>query len=177
MNSKQIYKILSEDKKLNNFLGVFPEDMIPLSALDYPCSMVINTKPHTHQGEHWVAIFKTEHNVGVYFDSYGFPPSGYENIPKVLDGCDEWIFNSVPLQSLLSTVCGQYCIFFLEHMARGFSLDKITYLLNDAGDKHANDANIFNYVLHKHSKNFHGLKKLDIIDLPFVFSQIASNTT
>lgn len=177
MDARQIHRILKKDKKLSdcNFLGVFAEDMITLSALDYPCCLVVNTKPHTHQGEHWIAIFKTEENIGVYFDSFGFPPNGYENISKVIDSCDEWIYNVVPLQSTYSTVCGQYCVFFLEHMARGFTLEKIAYLLNDTGDKHANDANIYNYVLHKHSKTIQDLDKVDIVDIPFAFSQIASS--
>ena len=176
MDNKQLYKILSRDKEIPkyNFLGVFAEDTITLEALECPCCMVINTKPHTHQGEHWIAIFKTDNNVGVYFDSYGYPPTGSKNIAKVLDSCDEWIYNDVGLQSPYSTVCGQYCIFFLTHMARGYSLDNITYLLNDSGDKYANDANIFNYILHKYSNILNDSNKLEIVDIPFAFSQIAT---
>lgn len=176
MDNRQLYKILSGDKEVSkfNFVGVFAEDTITLSALDFPCCMIINTKPHTHQGEHWIAVFKTEHNIGIYFDSYGYPPTGSTNIAKVLDSCDEWIHNDVGLQSPYSTVCGQYCVFFLTHMARGYSLEKIAYLLNDSGDKHANDANIFNYVLHKYSKTSNDLSELEIVDFPFVFSQIST---
>lgn len=123
MDSKQIYRILKADRAVEelNFLGVFPIDLIPMSAQKFPCCMVINTKPHDHPGEHWVAVVKTEDRKGIFFDSYGVPPYNLPEIGDVLNNCNEWTFNDIPLQSLYSTVCGQYVIFFLTHIAKGLS--------------------------------------------------------
>lgn len=175
MDSKTIYTVLQNDERVTrdlNFLGVFPLDMIPVTALlQYPCCLVVNTKPKDNPGEHWVCIVKTEENRGIYFDSFGYPPSNLPEIGLVLDSCDEWTYNESRLQSVISTVCGQYCIFFLTHFARGYSMDHITSLINDAGDQFANDALVFNYIRNKY--DIASLQKLPIIDFPFVFQQIS----
>ena len=125
---------------------MFSIDLIPLSALEYPCCLVVNTKPHNHPGEHWVAIYKSEENIGVYFDSYGYPPSNLTEIARVLDSCKDWTFSDVPLQTFYSSVCGQYCIFFITYIVRGFSVPRIAQLLNDCGDSYANDSVRLNYI-------------------------------
>ena len=178
MDARQIWSILSSDSSVQqtNFLGVFPLDHIPKEALNsFPCSFVVNTKPHTHPGEHWVAVIKTDENRGVFFDSYGNPPSYLEEVLDVLDHCDDWTYNPTALQSLYSSVCGQYSIFFLTHFARGFTLEHIVFLLNDMGDRCANDAFIYNYIKTKYQKYLHNTE-LYIIDLPLIFNQIASIT-
>mgnify|MGYP001800016803 FL=1 len=172
MNTKQIYQILKSDKILQqtNFLGVFPSDKIPeLAKTTYPCSAVVNTMPHTHSGLHWVAFFKTKYNYGIYFDSYGFPPYNLPAVGDVLDTCKDWSFNSHQLQTLFSTICGQYTIFFLTHICRGFSLDHIIQLLNDSGDTYANDAFIFSYINNKYRQ--HNVNELHISDPSLLYNQ------
>jgi hypothetical protein len=176
MNNKQIYSILKSDKHVqdSNFLGVFPIDLIPMSAMKYPCCLIVNTKPSNHPGEHWVAVFKTEDNVGVYFDSYGNPPYNLPEIGEVLESCDDWKFNSTTLQSPMSTTCGQYTVFVIAHLARGYELDYIVELLNDCGDTYANDAFIFNYIKQTYGDIDSQIHNLKVIDFPFIFDQIAS---
>lgn len=173
MNSSEIYSILKQDEftKNINFLGVFPSDLIPISALSYPCSLVVNTKPISSEGEHWIALVKSSKNVGYYFDSYGMSPANFPEVATVLDTTKEWQYNDVQLQSLLTTVCGQYCIFFLLHIARGLSPDQIISFLNDNGDTAANDAFIFMFFKQRYS----GFEDSQIIDFPFIKKQIASN--
>ena len=174
MDSKQIYTILKSDSKVEdlNFLGVFPTDLIPMSALKFPCCLVINTKPSSHKGEHWVAVVKTSERTGIYFDSFGVPPYNLPEIGDVLENCSEWRFNETNLQSPFSTVCGQYVIFFLTYIARGFTLDHIVNLLNN-NDLNTNDAIIFNYIKNKYN-SVTNLTGLEIVDFPFIFSQISS---
>lgn len=174
MNSREIYQILNNDQYVKdmNFLGVYPIDRIPVEALSYPCCAVVNTKPHNHNGEHWISFIKTKENNGLYFDSMGFNPSNLREIALVLDYTNEWQFNDVQLQSLFSTVCGQYCIFFLTHIARGFTMNHIIHLINDCGDTFANDAFVFNYINNKY-REFNG-DNLKIVDLPFIFDQSAN---
>lgn len=149
MDALQIDSILRRDPYVGklNYLGVFPSDEIPKEAIDgYPCCAVVNTKPHNHPGMHWVSFVKDEKNFGTYFSSYGDPPVNFEEMSIVLQSCDEWQFNDVQLQTFFSAVCGQYCVFFLTHFARGFSLDSVIELINDSGDTFSNDALIFSYI-------------------------------
>jgi len=175
MNTEEIYSILSSDDRVRriNFLGVFPINKIPKVALENnTCCAVVNTKPNTHEGEHWVCFAKKENGSSVYFDSFGYPPYNLPEIGDVLEQSNNWIFNDVQLQSPYSTVCGQYVIFFLTHYARGITPEHIIELLNDNGDTFANDAFIFNYIKNKyHSVDTSHLK---IVDLPYMFKQSAN---
>ena len=58
--------------------------------------------------------------------------------------CDEWDFNERKLQSDWSDVCGQYCVFYLSHRARGYSMNKIVQLFND--NTMLNDAKVSRFV-------------------------------
>ena len=58
--------------------------------------------------------------------------------------CGEWDFNDRKLQSDWSDVCGQYCIFFLSHRARGYSMNKIVQLFDD--NTMLNDAKVSHFV-------------------------------
>lgn len=170
MNSIQIDKILSSDQYLKglNYEGVYPRDKIPERTLStYPCCAVVNTKPHTHPGQHWVCFVKDCDNKGIYFDSYGYPPYNLEEVVQIMESCDSWEFNKVPLQTLYSTVCGQYCVFFLTHIAKGFTLEHIQTLLNDAGDTLANDAFVFSFITNKYHRELSNTDKLSIADTSF----------
>ncbi|KAF6025958.1 hypothetical protein EB796_015734 [Bugula neritina] len=94
-------------------------------------------------------------------------------VAAIFDSVDSWQFNSTQLQSICSTLCGQYCIFVLTHLARGFSLEHIIPLINYFCDTYANDAFIFNYINQKYYSNFLN-KELKIVDLPFIFEQASS---
>lgn len=180
MDSKQIHTILHSDSNVkdNNFLGVFPIDLIPMSAIKYPCSLVINTKPSSHTGEHWIGLYKDSKNSGVYFDSFGLPPYNLPEVGDVLEHCTEWTFNNKRLQSDFSSVCGEYVIFFITFMSRGHTLDHITYMLSNEDDLYANDALVFSYIKEKY-KHLQGVNtdSLQIIDFPFVFNQISSTVS
>ena len=175
MNTIQIYKTLMSEKAVQdmNFLGVFPKDKIPYKNLQFPSCAVVNTKPHTDKGEHWVCFVKNRDKTGIYFDSYGYPPYNLPEIGDALQDCVEWSFNDIALQTPFSTVCGEYCIFVLSHLAKGYTMEHIIYLLNDSGDTYSNDALIFNYIKQKYSDVIN-TKDLKIVDLPFIFQQTQS---
>ena len=177
MNAKEICEMLFSDPniKYTNFLRVYPIDRIPSTAYNkYPCSVIVNTKPHYDPGEHWVLIHKTETNKGIFFYSYGNPPYTLPEVGGVLEGCNERVYNNTQLQSPFSTVCGQYTMFVLSHLAKGFTLEHIIYLINDSGDTHANDSFIFNYTKNKYRDI--NTSHLKIIDLPFIFNRLMSDS-
>ena len=93
------------------YLGVFAIDQIPITLTHYPCAYVANTDPISKPGQHWTAFYHLSPTELEFFDSYGSPPHEYEfPVPPNLTSL---LYNSYPLQSPHSTVCGQYCIFYL----------------------------------------------------------------
>ena len=142
MNTAQITHALEEDPITNKkFCGVFPSDKLPQTIDKYPCGFVANTDPSTKPGIHWVPPRK-----GSWFDSYGKPAEFYgAAFTDFLEKqCDEWDFNDRKLQSDWSDICGQYCIFFLSHRARGYSMNKILQLFVD--NTMLNDAKVSHFV-------------------------------
>ena len=174
MNTSQIDKILESDSQIKkfNFLGALARDEIPKAAQYlFPCCAVVNTQIKEKPGSHWIAFMKTPDNHGIYFDSYGYPPYNLPEVAEVLSGCRDWEFNNTRLQTDFSSVCGQYTIFVLTHLARGFQLKHTVDMLDDCGDTYANDALVFSYVNNKYSKFLQSpLPK--ILDLPFVLQNI-----
>lgn len=169
MNALQIDTILRADKHLShaNYLGVFACDNIPKIAKSLiPCCAVVNTQPHDQPGMHWVCFIKSSDNHGIYFDSYGHPPYNLREVAEILETCKDWDFNNTRLQTDFSSVCGQYTIFVLTHLARGFRLKHIINLINDHGDTYANDALIFSYIKNKYYDLLQ-IPQIKIIDIPF----------
>ena len=87
----------------------------------YPCGVVANTDPSNKPGTHWVAFYFPSAEKGEFFDSYRHSPDYYNNSFKSFleTHSSEWSFNNRKLQTAWSDVCGQYCIFYLSHRARG----------------------------------------------------------
>ena len=81
---------------------------------------------------------------GYYYDSFGFAPKLDEF--DVMDSCDDWSFNPTPLQGFSTTTCGQNCLFFIYHFARGFKMQEIVELLDQDKDRIVNDAIVNAFV-------------------------------
>ena len=170
MNSKEIYNAALSDNFVKDygFLGVYALDKVPVRAItSYPYTVIINTDDSTQPGSHWVAIHKDIMQRGYYFDSFGFPPK-LDDLLATMDSCADWTYNSFRLQSYASTVCGQYCLFFVTHIARGYDMEHIVHVLNQDSDKMVNDAMVNQYIKDKFDFN-----SLPIIDYPFLLSQTA----
>ena len=129
MNSLQLETMARDGKYLSPyFLGVFPSDKLPKNV-PFPCALVANTMPSTHQGEHWIAIFFDQEGNAEYFCSYGVPPKA-EFKPLLSEGIN-WTRSNRQLQGDLSLVCGQYCLAFLHFRARGVSFPVFMSLFSD----------------------------------------------
>ena len=57
---------------------------------------------------------------------------------------DKWKYNKRKLQSIWSDVCGGYCILYLSHRARGYSMNKIVQLFDD--NTMLNDVKVSHFV-------------------------------
>ena len=117
MNTFQLDQVLTKDLfTKGNFAGVYACDQLSsIEISKYPKSFVVNTDPVELSGTPWIAIYFDEQIKGEFFDSYR----------KHLIHCNkhfldfmnrnavEWEHNKMQLQSAFSTVCGQYCIYFI----------------------------------------------------------------
>ena len=123
---------------------------------------VVNTAPHNHPGLHWIALFVKD-GVIEYFDSYGGdPPSTLRRWGKK----KQWMSNPIPLQSPLTSVCGQYCLYYLFHRARG--IDMTTLLMDFVADVDDNDKLVYDFV-----EDRCDLKHLTMVDTENVICQLA----
>ena len=94
-------------------------------------------------GEHWVAFYCDNDEVEC-FDSYGKNPTDYSDyIAKWVD--DEYqVIQIEDLQADDSTVCGQYCMFFILVRAYGFSYQDVLSALTS--DSRVNDRFICKFI-------------------------------
>lgn len=122
------------------FIGVFACDELPKNT-PKPALMVCNTDAGNLPGEHWISIFIDRDGRGEFFDSFGREPghpfSGYMD-----KHCYYWTYNDRQLQSVLSSFCGQYCVFYCYRRSRGMNMNAIVNLFS--GDTALND-----YLVHK----------------------------
>lgn len=167
MNGLEIQTILKSDKHTKSVVtGVYSADKLPKAIKNLPTAFVANTDPSHKPGQHWIAVYISEDGNGEYFDSYGQPPHGYPEFVSFLrKNCTTWIYNSKRLQDYFSTVCGQYCLFYLLHRCRGWSLDTITGLFSN--DRRDNDQQVNDFIREQFS---HDLK---VTDTDFVLHQIS----
>lgn len=168
MNSHTIARCLTQDRFTNNaFRGVFPCDLLFKFAKileNTDNSYVCNTADSFSSGDHWIAIHINREGIGEYFDSYGLHPTDiftqFLNFHSV-----KWTFNTTQLQSPFTTVCGQYCIYWLHEKGMGHASDIVMdnlKLLN--GDKH-----VLDFV----NKHYIGVAKKQLLDRVFLKEQIS----
>jgi len=127
MDTNEITFLLSRllSKTSVNFLGVFPSDKLPSYSITQsfaPCCYVANVDPTGKQGSHWVGFYHSCANRLDFFDSYGRDPKEFGfHFHKLIQVQS----NKSELQSLFSSFCGQYCIYFLFHRSLGLSMHNI----------------------------------------------------
>ncbi len=130
---------LEEIMKKDSVLITIPSRVIARDELphhiEYPSCYIINTKPRTHSGEHWLALYYDGNKNAFFFDSYGQPPSAYR-LEKFLEKTSKsWSCNRKRIQGY-SSFCGYYCVLFLLFKSRNetlkfFSYFNSNYFLND----------------------------------------------
>lgn len=142
MDTAQIYECLKYVAG-DTFVGVYPSDMLPTIS-EYPAALVCNTDPHNKPGQHWIAMYIDVDGYGEYFDSYGMPPLVPAFGTFLTHTTSTWIYNSRRLQSNYSTVCGQYCIYYLVYRTKGIPMN--TLIRNFTNDLYFNDETVNSFV-------------------------------
>lgn len=165
MNTHQIHHILSnEPTTRKSFRGVYASDRLPKNP-PKPAALVANLDPHNLGGSHWVAFYLPSKGPAEYYDSYGTLP-----IPPFEKLLGHNYRRSIrTLQSPFSTVCGQYCIFFILKRCNGQSMHDI---ISSFGEDVTENDFILNYYI----KNRFDID-LDVFDLPHMLQQISKSKT
>ena len=98
-------------------IGVFNKDQIPRHYKNgfYIINLQddFDSRGQDLPGSHWT-VFYVEGKEAVYFDSFGFaPPVEVQNFLKPFA---PYPYNQQVVQSMRSTVCGDYVMFFMMYM-------------------------------------------------------------
>jgi hypothetical protein len=91
--------------------------------------MVVNLDPAGEPGSHWVAIFAPSPERVLHFDSYAQEPKG--EILAYLRKFPAITVNDFVVQSVISSVCAHYCVYFLHECCRGVEYESILKSLAD----------------------------------------------
>ena len=98
---------------------------------------MVNTDPMELPGTNWIAIYFNEQMKGEFFDSYGKHPIHYNKYDFMNRNAAEW-------ESAFSSVCGQYCVYFLYHRCRKRLISSIVNSF--VNDKLRNDQLVYDFV-------------------------------
>ena len=163
MDSHQLRAVCRADSKMNCLcIGTYPCDKLPEKQNGF---ILCNQDKHTKPGSHWVCIFLLPNNRAEFFNSSGGAPTTQE-IFDYLDGWDV-LCSQKQVQSRIATTCGQHCIYFAFHRARGVPFQHI--IDSYSTDMDSNDQMVCEFV----SDNF------DISTVPldrdFLINQITKN--
>jgi hypothetical protein len=128
MNTSLINTCLSLDPVTKRqYIGCYPSNRIPYSTnIEYrsmPYCFVLNEDPAPKEGSHWVCLQVRSKDSVVYFDSYGRPP--IVTVQTYLDKFERVEASDQQLQSVVSTVCGQYCIYMVLKLCGGKPFSRI----------------------------------------------------
>lgn len=166
MDTLELVSCLQQTKFKNVFIippGVFASDQLPLIP-HKNCCFIMNLDPISQPGSHWSALFFQDGNCD-YFCSYALPPS--ERIRKFIrkNTGSAPRLNKTRLQDYFSTVCGEYCLYFLCNRAEGHSMREIVQSFTPVLSR--NDGIVQKFVL----KYFNKLNPT--IDMELITRQIA----
>jgi len=143
MFTKDIQYILDHGLWIKNLHAqVCAKDQLPKQKPDFVQAYIINTHSSNRPGEHWVAVTFNRNGDATYFDSYGLPPLDKEITNFITQNSPTWTYNKQVIQSLLGTVCGYYCIYVLNAVARGNNLQKWLQKTFRTTDHHNNDRKV-----------------------------------
>ena len=164
MDSLTLEELLRKDHKTKgNFRGVFSRNTLPRNrAVGF---YIVNEEPSTKKGSHWIAfqITSGKKEKNIYFDSYGRKPM-FKEFKSYLG--KNLQYNKKCLQHMMSTSCGQWCIYFIWRRSEGWNLKNITDPFN-VKKPLINDY-IMNFLVKKRFKT-----KQDVINRKFLAAQIS----
>ncbi len=168
MDTQQLKRVMLSDNALKlRYGGVLPADYLPETVPSRPISYIVNVDPSSKPGSHWTAFDFSADGSAYFFDSYGNAPEQYdEHFKHFLDNNScRWMYNRIHLQGPLSSVCGQYCLYFLLKRARNVPLNKIVSVFS--ANAQNNDQMVNDFIRSHFNVNSR------VYDSEFIVKQIA----
>ena len=162
MDSHTIEKLLLKDPCTRlSFRGVYSSDTLPLDARE---GLYIVNEAKSHEpGTHWISLHITpKRRKNVYFDSYGRKPT-LKEVENFLG--HKYVHNKKTLQHMLSTSCGQWCMYFVWRRSQNWKPSKITSPFNSKKPL-VNDY-VVNYLIEQKFKT-----DQEVLDRKFLTGQI-----
>lgn len=149
MNTSSLQCIVRCDPTLfNSVVGIFAADELPKRLQSFPVAFIVNTDKRVDPGRHWVVFYVSSRTKGEFFDSYGNSPSYYSNAFQLFFDRNglKMTYNQRRLQGYDSSVCGQYCVYYLMQRCRGMEMKSVVepFTQNYAN----NDQFVYSYVNH-----------------------------
>jgi len=149
MDENTLKKCLKKDNQISNFY-VVARDELPIK-IKYPCSIILNNKPRSHSGEHWIAIYFDKNKRAIFFDSYGLPPEYYNLNNYIKLNSIATTFNNKRIQGD-SNYCGLYCLLFLlminrNQISKFFTFFSDNFYLNDKKIEYLLNVFKYRYIL------------------------------
>ena len=89
---------------------------------------IYNLEPSYMSGSHWVATYVKDKVIN-YFDSFGMPPF-QEIVNHAKKKNLTLLHQNNQIQSINSTTCGYFCLFFLNEMNKGNSYSDLIDVFN-----------------------------------------------
>lgn len=169
MDTLQIDHVLKNHPATKDYFeGVFALDEIPRVLTKNKYCYIFNSDTRDKPGSHWLAFYYNGSR-GEFFDSYGNSPSFYsQDFKEFLDKhIKTWDFNTKRFQGTFSTVCGQYCIYYLIKRCEGKGLRNVANVFSH--DLNKNDRKVNTWFNQKYNSSF------PTHDLKFTLSQIAQS--
>lgn len=168
MNSRQLSYLAHQDPILSHsFRGVFAADEVSdqLSQEQTPHCFIANTDPSDQPGSHWTAFYCPVTGPLEYFCSYAVPPTTFFSLS--LEQCDYnyCTINKDQLQSIWSSVCGQYCLYYLHQRCRGMNMTSCLQPFGEDMDR--NDRWVNTWIEQRYEID------LNVYDTDFLKKQIA----
>ena len=108
------FEILDYMKNIIWFQGVWMKDAADLPSFGY---YIINLNNSDQIGSHWCIVLNEDK---FWYDPFGLPP---------IKRLNHYRYNTVQHQSVSSSLCGYYCMYFIIMRSKGFSIYDICYNL------------------------------------------------
>lgn len=164
MNNLEISDLIVRHPEMRiPFAGVYALDTLPIKPEERrPLAYIVNTAPSYTRGEHWICMYFPVNDFPEFFDSYAFSP--HPEFVAFMGG--HYRKSNTWLQGFLSTVCGQYCIFYIYmRYILGMNVNDILAFLHGKGRFRADE-----YVNRFIEAVFR--TDLDVVNISFLMDQI-----
>ena len=122
MNNLEIQELINE-LKINNYLGTFMRDEIPLSHLN-KFYFIYNYQTKQENGSHW-SLFCRINNKNYHASSFGDDP-----IKEITDKYKNIMSSTFRSQGYSEKSCGLYCVLLIYLLDHGNSFEDSILELN-----------------------------------------------